>query len=310
MKGKSRLSEKSRQWIMLILAIFNILLFCFSITVLFSQRSSYVSVIDLNSAPISDQGQGSFGISNLPSKSKVEANSIPAEDIKQLPDCTDKIWCSIPMPKNSFFKFEPPTNKFRWRLAQIQAANGEQVLLRRIVKFFPNHFDFIDGDITFRKLHYVFDIFIDERRDLSQILMQPETVKEPETSRRLSTFNDTSSNPSRRRRLSKGEITAPQLVRGRLMYPWELQGRKVVPEPYEFRYADRAPVVSIGYTAYSRDSQTYFAGNNLGGAFLDRHKFFQQWRKFKDRFICNINIMYISSMEVCRWECILIYVCL
>lgn len=289
MKGKSRLSDKSRQWIMFLLAIFNILIFCFSITIFFSQRS--VTVPLTISAPTSEHAHVIDGMPILPSfESKAETNNKarPLEDPKQLPDCTDRTWCSIPMPTTSFFKFDPPTNKFRWRLAQIQASSGEQVLLKRIVKYFPTHLDFIDGDITFRKLHYVFDVFIDERRDLSQLLLQPVSEKEPETSRKLSTSNNdtTVTYPNDRRRLSKGEITAPQLVKGRLMYPWDLQGRKVVPDPYDFRSADRAPVVSIGYTAYSRDSQTYFAGNNLGGAFLDRHKFFQQWRKFKDRFIC------------------------
>ena len=287
MKGKSRLSEKSRQWIMVLLAIFNVLLFCFSITVFFFQRSTTTPIIIPVSAPISEHTQVIDRIPMSPKAVSDKATS-PLDDPKQLPDCTDRIWCSIPMPTTSFFKFDPPTSKFRWRLAQLQASNGEQVLLRRIVKYFPNHFDFIDGDITFRKLHYVFDVFIDERRDLSQLLVQPTTEKESEPeSRKLSTSNDTTPTPypDGRRRLSKGEITAPKLVRGRLMYPWDLQGRKVVPDAYDFRSADRAPVVSIGYTAYTRDSQTYFAGNNLGGAFLDRHKFFQQWRKFKDRFV-------------------------
>ena len=36
---------------------------------------------------------------------------------------------------------------------------------------------------------------------------------------------------------------------------------RVIPDTYDFRTAKRAPIVSIcGYTAYRRDSQTYFSG--------------------------------------------------
>ena len=52
----------------------------------------------------------------------------------------------------------------------LQAASGEQVLLRRVKAAFPSHFDFIDGDITFRKQHLAMDFFVDEVRDLSPLL--------------------------------------------------------------------------------------------------------------------------------------------
>jgi hypothetical protein len=74
-------------------------------------------------------------------------------------------------------------------------------------------------------------------------------------------------------------ITGPKLVDGRLQYPWELQGRHVIPDPYDFNRFQRAPIISIGYTAYLRDSQTYFTGSRIGGAFIDKHVFFRHWRK-------------------------------
>jgi hypothetical protein len=85
------------------------------------------------------------------------------------------------------------------------------------------------------------------------------------------------------------------MVKGKLLYPWEVEGRRVIPEPYDFRAANRSAVVSIGYTAYTRDQQTYFSGNRVGGAFIDRNKFFQYWRNVRDKIdlpfvsICTLN---------------------
>eukprot|EP01034_Spumella_vulgaris_P023973 gene23973-30259_t len=80
------------------------------------------------------------------------------------------------------------------------------------------------------------------------------------------------------------------------MYPWELEGKRVIPEqPYDFRAANRSAVVSIGYTAYTRDSQAYFSGNRVGGAFIDRTTFFKHWKAVRDDIdlpfiaICSLN---------------------
>jgi len=220
-------------------------------------------------------------------------------DTKTLPPCLDPVWCSIPLSKVSYFKFDPPTDPVRWRIAQIQASNGEKVLLQKVLKHFPNHFDFIDGDITFRKLHYVFDVFVDEKRDLSPLfplnIAPISTESSIENEQRKLFISNPSNFSLAGRKLSEEMITAPKLVKGVLMYPWELVGKKVIPDPYDFRYANRAPVVSIGYTAYSRDSQTYFAGNRVGGAFIDRRLFFEKWRAAKDKIdtpliaICSLN---------------------
>lgn len=236
-------------------------------------------------------------------------------------DCKD--WCNVAMPDFSYFKFDPPTDHARWRKAQIQAANGEQVLLQEILKVFPSHLDFIDGDISFRKLHMTMDFFVDESRDLAPLTTSkkqrgwfpsdadrkgkqdkrstraeikkariPETDDEEQKFASL-TF-PVSAGSNTQRRLS-APITAPKRVDGKLVYPWELQGRRVIPDPYDFRRAKRAPVVGIGYTAYERDSQTYFSGNRVGGAFIDRNTFFRHWRKSMQRLdtpfigICSLN---------------------
>lgn len=198
-----------------------------------------------------------------------------------LPECLDSVWCEIEMPTISYFRFDPPTDKYKWRLAQVQAARGEQVLLKRVIQHFPGHDDFLDGDITFRKLHSIFDFFVDEQRDLTP-LIGPGTKF--------------SSSVQQHRRLdNKPIITSPKMVNGKLKYPWELEGKMVIPQPYDFHAANRSAIVSIGYTAYTRDSQTYFSGNRVGGAFIDRNKFFQYWKDVRDKIdlpfisICTLN---------------------
>jgi len=74
-----------------------------------------------------------------------------------------------------------------------------------------------------------------------------------------------------------------------------MEGKRVIPEAYDFRAANRSAVVSVGYTAYTRDSQTYYSGNRVGGAFIDRNVFFRYWRAVKDKIdlpfvsICTLN---------------------
>ena len=198
-------------------------------------------------------------------------------------DCTDPMWCNIEMPTVSYFRFDAPTDQYKWRLAQLQAASGEQVLLKRVIKQFPGHDDFLDGDITFRKLHSIFDFFVDEQRDLTPLIpLQTE-------------FSSTIEQHRNRRLESKPLITGPKMVNGKLKYPWELEGKRVIPDPYDFRAVNRSAIVSIGYTAYTRDSQTYFSGNRVGGAFIDRNKFFQYWKNVRDKIdlpfisICTLN---------------------
>ena len=58
----------------------------------------------------------------------------------------DPIWCNVKMPEKSLFRYPaPPVDTYRWRIAQIQASRGEQVLLKKIIKHFPFYLDFIDG---------------------------------------------------------------------------------------------------------------------------------------------------------------------
>lgn len=220
-------------------------------------------------------------------------NVVLDEDFES--QCTDPTWCSIKMPSISYFHFDPPSDIKRWRKAQLQAMKGEQVLLRESIKAFPTHLDFLDGDISFRKMHLAMDFFVDERRDLSPLLPGKSSPVETDD-------HSTPSVPKRKksRRLEAKDskypaITSPKKMNGKLLYPWEIDGKRAVPDPYDFRRAERAPVVSIGYTAFTRDSQTYFSGNRMGGAFIDRNTFFRHWRKVMHRIdtpfiaVCALN---------------------
>lgn len=269
-----------------VVTLFNIILFGASVIMFFSSRS-ITSTHEEKLAPTYKTSQDTPTIISsgvLIKDTSVETTSQKNDEIgtRPLPDCNDPLWCDIPMPTVSYYRFDPPTDPYRWRMAQIQASKGEQVLLKRLVQTFPGHSDFLDGDITFRKLHSVFDVFVDESRDLSPLVPPVTSYTSVSPPRKLAE----SSTPT---------ITSPKMVNGKLKYPWELEGKRAVPDPYDFRAANRSAVVSIGYTAYTRDQQTYFSGNRIGGAFIDRNLFFKYWRKVKDKIdlpfvsICTLN---------------------
>lgn len=263
-----------------VVTLFNLVLFGASALLFYSSRYQ-TATVEQKLTPARQKlevvDQVAVPILSDAKSSPENANVYDAKPL--LPACTDPVWCSIPMPAISYFRFDPPTDPYKWRLAQIQASNGEQVLLKRLVATFPGHSDFLDGDITFRKLHNIFDFFVDEARDLSP-LVPPVTSFTSTIQRKLA---------------ATPVITGPKVVNGKLQYPWEMEGKRVIPDPYDFRTANRSAVVSIGYTAYTRDQQTYFSGNRVGGAFIDRNLFFKYWRSVKDRIdlpfisICTLN---------------------
>ena len=76
--------------------------------------------------------------------------------------CEDAVCCSIKPPTKSLFNFVGDVDPRRWRRAQALAARGDQVLLGKIVGVFPHPHDFLDGDVYFRKLHALADVFFDE----------------------------------------------------------------------------------------------------------------------------------------------------
>ena len=156
--------------------------------------------------------------------------------------CTDPIWCNVRMPAKSYYKFDPPTDKNRWKKAQILAASGEQILLKRILRHFPHPLDFLDGDRSFRRIHALVDVFVDKAIGLDDL------------------------KKSKRNRVDNLGI---------------YEGKRVVPLAYNFRDFDRAPLLSIGYTVFERDFNEYFSGNRLGYSGIDRGDFLNRWRSIQ-----------------------------
>jgi hypothetical protein len=59
----------------------------------------------------------------------------------------------------------------------------------------------------------------------------------------------------------------------------EIEGKRVVPAAYNFRAADRAPLVMMGYMAFQKDTNSFFRGNVIGGNYIDRLKWMAQATK-------------------------------
>ena len=170
------------------------------------------------------------------------------EDKQKLVQCDDPSWCEIPIPTKSLFGFTDKIDKLGWQKAQIKAMTGEQVLLPQILKHFPNYLDFLDGDVKFRKYHYMADIFMDKNRDLSPLTRDHLIESEPIINEK---------------------------------YKW---GRaKVLPKGHDFYPSNRAAIVKLGYFAFStKHNALFFGGPELGKAMVSRKMFLDQWYNMKE----------------------------
>lgn len=84
-------------------------------------------------------------------------------------DCGSSAWCVVPMPTKSFFGFGPPSDQARWHQAQVSAARGEHSILVESLKHFTQANDFLDGDISFKYIHFYTDIFLDRETGFSAL---------------------------------------------------------------------------------------------------------------------------------------------
>jgi hypothetical protein len=92
---------------------------------------------------------------------------IPASFI-DLPECNHTIWCEVTMPSKSFFNLNPPSDRMRWRQAQLLAASDAPVLLEALRSHFPSPEHFL-GDNKFRGLHLTADVFINRKTMFSSL---------------------------------------------------------------------------------------------------------------------------------------------
>lgn len=174
-----------------------------------------------------------------------------------LPDivCEDAVWCHVEIPRKSHFRFDAPVDAYRWRRAQSQAASGEQVLLKNVRKAFPHHLDYLDGDVAFRRYHQLVDIFLDHNTDLTEL-----------------TLKDTK------------QITKRNQKDKKKRYQWDVWGHndRVVPRGYDFRAGKRAPIVMVGYSAFSRANHSRdFEGPHLGDASVGLPHLLRRWNEVK-----------------------------
>lgn len=179
------------------------------------------------------------------SSGKVESIELP-ESAKTLP-CDDVIWCSVPMPSRSLFRFpDNDIDAVRWRKAQIQAASGDPILLRRIFPHFPNYLDFLDGDVMFRAHHMIVDHFVSQDQEFD-FLAAPVNEKHE-------------------------VVTDIKASNG------------FVPPPYYAQRMKRAPIVRPGFGKFSRDGDAHmFQGRKVGDDHYDLSKILRNWRKVRDQ---------------------------
>ena len=82
---------------------------------------------------------------------------------------TEPEWCEVPMPAQSYYGFEPPSDPALWRRAQQAAAGGEHSVLSEGLKHFSQPYDFLDGDTAFKYMHHYTDIFLDREVGFSAL---------------------------------------------------------------------------------------------------------------------------------------------
>jgi len=66
----------------------------------------------------------------------------------------DPSWGIVEIPSKSYFAgFSPPNDTVKWKIAQLQASRGEQILLEKLLNAVRSPFDLIQTDINFKWLH-------------------------------------------------------------------------------------------------------------------------------------------------------------
>lgn len=165
--------------------------------------------------------------------------------------CTDREWCNVEPPTRSLFRFSTPIDSIKWANARAKAASGEQVLLYKIMKHFPNYLDFLDGDTKFRKWHHIPDFFVDRNIDLSPLM---------------------------------GNLTMRRKSRPAAeSHKWG--GKKVIPRDHDFNAANRAPIFKLGYHAFTLARSLWFGGQELGKVVVNRKVFAEHWQAVRDNVI-------------------------
>jgi len=191
--------------------------------------------------------------------------------------CDDALWCSVEPPTKSLFGFldDDKPDPRRWRRAQALAVRGDQVLLSKIVGVFPNHLNFLDGDVYFRKLHSLADVFFDQDGDGLSVLTP--AVNKTALAESDQTAINVAAGPSAKNWQRSGCVDAWSADNA-TSAEGSVRGRRVVPPAYNFLATSRAPIVQIGYFGFSPEDG-YLTGSVIGGKFVSRSSFLGEWSK-------------------------------
>lgn len=74
------------------------------------------------------------------------------------------------MPNKSYFAgFDPPNNSSLWEQVQLQATNGEQILLRKILQTIHSPFDYLKSNRYFKWVHSLADSETDASKGFSAV---------------------------------------------------------------------------------------------------------------------------------------------
>ena len=171
---------------------------------------------------------------------------LPISPQSRLLICNNEEWCSIQIPRKSLFGFDPPIDLNKWKESQILAASGEQVLLKHIQNVINHPLDFLDGDVSFRSYHRIVDIFIDKQQRKSELLHLT-SVQPTDTTTITATIPTTQDTPTHNRHLQTlktSTSTKPSKPR--------LNPSEFLPPLYNFKTANRAPVIQLGYGLFKR----------------------------------------------------------
>ena len=98
------------------------------------------------------QGQQQH-VENMNMTNFKETEQVSASQLAQ-----NKIWSSIPMPSMSYFAgFSAPMDQAKWKVAQLQASNGEPILLKKILTQLSSSEDLFSMDRSFKWTHKLAD---------------------------------------------------------------------------------------------------------------------------------------------------------
>ena len=134
---------------------------------------------------------------------------------------------------------------------------------------------FLDGDVYFRKLHSLADVFFDQDGDGLSVLTP--AVNNTALAESDQTAINVAAGPSAKNWQRSGCVDAWSADNA-TSAEGSVRGRCVVPPAYNFLATSRAPIVQIGYFGFSPEDG-YLTGSVIGGKFVSRSSFLGEWSK-------------------------------